>query len=72
MIFDNRSTDDSLATGALRVETATPEWTNAIRDTAYIYGLEMLAIVVSAFPLGETLRNATAKYYIDNSNFRDP
>ena len=55
----------------LRVETSEEEWETTFRDTTYIYGLEMIAIVATVLVLGEKLRGKNVTFYIDNSNCRD-
>ena len=52
-------------------ETSDPKWESTFIITAYIYGLEMLAILATIFLEGGFLRWKNVTFYIDNSNCRD-
>ena len=52
-------------------EISSEEWSNTFKDTTYIYGLEMLAIIAVVYILGEYLKNKNIVFYVDNSNSKD-
>ena len=52
-------------------EVSSLEWQTTFKDTTYIYGLEMLAIIATVYILGDFLRNKNVVFYVDNSNAKD-
>ena len=56
---------------ALFEEISSEERSNTFKDTTYIYGLEMLAIIAVVYILGEYLENKNIVFYVDNSNSKD-
>ena len=54
----------------LRAEIPNPLWGETLRETTYIYGLGMLAVIAIFFALCGQLRNRNVTVYIDNSDAR--
>ena len=52
-------------------EISSTSWESTFKDTTYIYGLEMLAVIATIYLLGEFLRNKNVVIYVDNTNTKD-
>ena len=61
----------SKSSPAVLFEHADAEWGTIFKDTTFIFGLELLAVVATVFRLRDLLRHKNVILYVDNSNNKD-